>query len=64
MPALSNMPCSDIISRGDFATTNSTSVILNNIILYMISQNDIANIDRTVKTNSQKGKNVQKGSEG
>ena len=52
MPALSNMPCSDIISRGDFATTNSTSVILNNIILYMISQNDIANIDKTVKTNS------------
>ena len=64
MPALSNMPYSDIISRGDFATTNSTSVILNNIILYMISQNDIASIDKTVKTNSQKRKNAQKGSEG
>ena len=52
------MSLSKISSTNGFATTNSTSVNLNNNIMYLMSQEDFANIDKMIGVNSQKKKRI------
>ena len=52
------MPISEISSRRDISTTNSTSIFSNTYLSNLMSQDDVANIKRMVEASRQEREEI------